>query len=77
MASSGNNVNDGVGNENMEVNTGSFGIAAAGGQRNPLICSLCHDYYIDPCLLSCFHTFCAKCLRGPHIDGKLSCPICG
>ncbi|XP_011503717.1 PREDICTED: RING finger protein 207-like [Ceratosolen solmsi marchali] len=45
--------------------------------RNPLLCSICHDYYNDPCLLSCFHTFCVRCLRGPQLDGKISCPICG
>ena len=33
--------------------------------------------YRDPCLLACYHTFCASCLKGRSLDGKLSCPICG
>ncbi|XP_014214264.1 RING finger protein 207-like [Copidosoma floridanum] len=48
-----------------------------GGPTNPLLCGVCHDYYSDPCLLTCYHTFCARCLRGPHLDGKVSCPVCG
>ncbi|XP_066597625.1 RING finger protein 207-like isoform X2 [Prorops nasuta] len=48
-----------------------------GGPRNPLLCGICHDYFQEPCLLSCFHTFCARCLRGSHLDGKITCHICG
>ncbi|XP_012277774.1 RING finger protein 207 isoform X2 [Orussus abietinus] len=70
MASSGSVAGDGVAD-----NDGTSGLAA--GPRNPLICGVCQDYYSDPCLLSCFHTFCAQCLQGPHLDGKLACPICG
>ncbi|XP_076679813.1 RING finger protein 207 isoform X3 [Andrena cerasifolii] len=70
MASSGSVV-DGVGE-----NDGTAGVTG-GGTRNPFICGVCHDYYNEPCLLSCFHTFCARCIRGPHLDGKVSCPICG
>ncbi|XP_063985367.1 RING finger protein 207-like [Diachasmimorpha longicaudata] len=46
------------------------------GMRNPLICGVCQDYYTEPCLLSCFHTFCSRCLRNTQIDGKITCPIC-
>ncbi|XP_054004193.1 RING finger protein 207-like isoform X2 [Hylaeus anthracinus] len=70
MASSRSAV-DGVGETD-----GTTGVTG-GGPRNPLICGICHDYYNEPCLLSCFHTFCARCIRGPHLDGKVSCPICG
>lgn len=44
--------------------------------RNPLLCYVCNDYYAEPCLLSCYHTFCARCLRGRVIDGKITCPLC-
>ncbi|KAG5305558.1 RN207 protein, partial [Acromyrmex insinuator] len=69
MASSGSAV-DGVGDD------GTTGVPG-GGPRNPLTCGVCHDYYNEPCLLSCFHTFCARCIHGPHIDGTIKCPICG
>ncbi|XP_031832713.1 RING finger protein 207 isoform X3 [Nomia melanderi] len=76
MASSGSAV-DGVGvGVGVGESDGTTGVPG-GGPRNPLICGVCHDYYNEPCLLSCFHTFCARCIRGPHIDGKVSCPICG
>ncbi|KAG8233609.1 hypothetical protein J437_LFUL001020 [Ladona fulva] len=45
--------------------------------RNPLLCYVCDDYYKEPCLLACFHTFCARCLHGHEIDGKITCPLCG
>jgi len=45
--------------------------------RNPLLCFLCDDYYAEPCLLSCYHSFCSRCLRGRDVDGKLTCPLCG
>lgn len=45
--------------------------------RNPLLCFLCDDYYSEPCLLSCYHSFCSRCLRGRDADGKLTCPLCG
>ncbi|KAK0166521.1 hypothetical protein PV328_004933 [Microctonus aethiopoides] len=48
-----------------------------GSPRNPLTCGVCQDYYRDPCLLSCFHTFCTKCIHGPYLDGKITCPVCG
>ncbi|XP_013386035.1 RING finger protein 207-like [Lingula anatina] len=46
-------------------------------KRNPLLCYLCNEHYEDPCLLKCFHSFCAKCLRGRGAEGKMKCPLCG
>ncbi|KAM4587463.1 RING finger protein 207 isoform 2-T3 [Odontesthes bonariensis] len=44
---------------------------------HPLVCHLCHEQYKSPCLLDCYHIFCACCLRGRTNDSRLSCPICG
>ncbi|XP_071654416.1 RING finger protein 207 isoform X2 [Patagioenas fasciata] len=44
---------------------------------HPLVCLLCHEPYQHPCLLDCYHNFCASCLRGRASDGRLSCPLCG
>ncbi|KAF7236184.1 hypothetical protein EYD10_17071 [Varanus komodoensis] len=44
---------------------------------HPLVCFLCHAQYEHPCLLDCYHNFCASCLRGRAIDGRLTCPLCG
>nr|XP_040060256.1 RING finger protein 207 [Gasterosteus aculeatus aculeatus] len=44
---------------------------------HPLVCHLCHEQYQSPCLLDCYHIFCARCLRGRARDGRLSCPLCG
>uniref|UniRef100_A0A3P8NJ20 RING finger protein 207 n=1 Tax=Astatotilapia calliptera TaxID=8154 RepID=A0A3P8NJ20_ASTCA len=44
---------------------------------HPLMCHLCHEQYQSPCLLDCYHIFCARCLRGRTIDNRLSCPLCG
>nr|XP_033335833.1 RING finger protein 207-like isoform X3 [Megalopta genalis] len=76
MASSGSAV-DGVGvgvGVGVGESDGTTGVPS-GGPRNPLICAVCHDYYNEPCLLSCFHTFCARCIRS--IDGKVTCSTCG
>ncbi|XP_077881246.1 RING finger protein 207 isoform X13 [Ictidomys tridecemlineatus] len=43
---------------------------------HPLVCPLCHAQYERPCLLECFHDFCAGCLRGRAVDGRLACPLC-
>ena len=45
--------------------------------RNPLLCLLCNQAFQNPCLLACYHTFCAACLKGRPVDGKLACPLCG
>uniref|UniRef100_A0A8C6PYZ2 RING finger protein 207 n=1 Tax=Nothobranchius furzeri TaxID=105023 RepID=A0A8C6PYZ2_NOTFU len=44
---------------------------------HPLVCHLCHEQYKSPCLLDCYHIFCARCLRGRTNDCRLSCPLCG
>ncbi|XP_072888180.1 RING finger protein 207 isoform X2 [Hemitrygon akajei] len=44
---------------------------------HPLVCYLCYEQYEHPCLLDCYHTFCATCLRGRATEGRLSCPLCG
>ncbi|CAH2319708.1 RING finger 207 isoform X1 [Pelobates cultripes] len=44
---------------------------------HPLACFLCHEQYEHPCLLDCYHNFCASCLRGRAIDNRLTCPLCG
>ncbi|CAL8336701.1 unnamed protein product [Lota lota] len=44
---------------------------------HPLVCHLCHEQYKHPCLLDCYHIFCARCLCGRTNEGRLSCPLCG
>ncbi|XP_062449637.1 RING finger protein 207 isoform X2 [Rhea pennata] len=44
---------------------------------HPLVCLLCREPYQHPCLLDCYHNFCAGCLRGRAADGRLACPLCG
>ncbi|XP_027858365.1 RING finger protein 207 isoform X1 [Xiphophorus couchianus] len=44
---------------------------------HPLVCHLCHEQYKSPCILDCYHIFCARCLRGLTNDCRLSCPLCG
>ncbi|XP_023391390.1 RING finger protein 207 [Pteropus vampyrus] len=53
---------------------GPDAVDAASG--HPLVCPLCHAQYERPCLLDCFHHFCAGCLRGRAADGRLACPLC-
>lgn len=45
--------------------------------RNPLFCLICNNVFEDPRLLSCYHSFCAKCLDGRAGDTKITCPLCG
>ena len=48
--------------------------------KKQVTCSICLDTYTDPKILSCFHTFCCKCLkehaRNIHRQGKFRCPEC-
>ncbi|KAK7913433.1 hypothetical protein WMY93_013644 [Mugilogobius chulae] len=44
---------------------------------HPLMCHLCHEQYQSPCLLDCYHIFCARCLRGRTNESRLNCPLCG
>ncbi|XP_075318095.1 nuclear factor 7, brain-like [Odontesthes bonariensis] len=40
-------------------------------------CSVCHDIYRDPVLLSCSHSFCRDCLRSWWKDKPAQeCPVC-
>jgi len=45
--------------------------------RNPLLCFLCKDYYSEPVLLACYHTFCTRCLQSQENEHKITCPLCG
>lgn len=45
--------------------------------RNPLICCICDDFYKNPTLLSCYHSFCAQCLTSRSNNGVVYCPLCG
>lgn len=45
--------------------------------RNPLLCWMCEELYEEPCLLACYHTFCARCVRPRLHDAKIVCPLCG
>ncbi|XP_059490356.1 RING finger protein 207-like isoform X2 [Neocloeon triangulifer] len=55
-----------------------FAMAQQGAQgRNPLLCFVCNDFYSEPCLLGCFHSFCSRCLQGRDNDNKIQCPLCG
>ena len=48
--------------------------------KKQVTCSICLDTYTDPKILSCFHTFCCKCLeehaRNTQNQGKFRCPEC-
>ena len=43
-----------------------------------LKCSICLEFFSDPRVLSCLHTYCLKCLQGLVSDRKsdLSFPQC-
>ncbi|KAL7843424.1 hypothetical protein AOLI_G00249360 [Acnodon oligacanthus] len=44
---------------------------------HPLVCHMCHEQYCQPCLLDCYHIFCASCLHSRASDNRLICPLCG
>ena len=44
---------------------------------NPLQCNVCAEQYRDPCILQCYHSFCAECIQAKVEAGKVTCPICG
>ena len=75
-----------TGTTTISTVSGSQQTAEASGQlvpyqgfsRNPFICILCNNAFQNPCLLACYHTFCAACLRARiSKEGKLLCPLCG
>ena len=39
-------------------------------------CSECDEYYKDPCMLPCLHTFCLQCLEKQESQDTLHCPNC-
>ena len=41
-----------------------------------LKCSICLEFYFDPRVLPCLHTFCLHCLEPLVKDGTISCPQC-
>ena len=48
--------------------------------KEQVTCSICLDTYTEPKIMSCFHTFCCKCLekhaRVSQKEGKFRCPEC-
>ena len=48
--------------------------------KKQVTCSICLDTYTDPKIISCFHSFCGKCLEEhatkTHRQGKFRCPEC-
>ena len=61
------------GGTNVQALQPTHGLSA----NQALCCPMCNNAFQNPCLLSCYHTFCAGCIRGAiNKDGKLTCPIC-
>ncbi|XP_067362146.1 E3 ubiquitin-protein ligase TRIM39-like [Channa argus] len=45
--------------------------------QNDLMCSVCHDIYKDPVVLSCSHSVCKACLKRWWAEKKArECPVC-
>ncbi|TKS90424.1 Nuclear factor 7, ovary [Collichthys lucidus] len=45
--------------------------------REDLCCSVCHDVFKDPVILSCSHSFCKVCLQSWWTDKQVhDCPLC-
>jgi hypothetical protein len=40
-----------------------------------LTCAICSDYYQDPRLLPCSHTFCFQCIEKSIKNGGFNCPL--
>lgn len=45
-------------------------------QRNSLICPLCSEYFSNPLMLPCLHSFCKKCLLHLVSNDSSKCPTC-
>ena len=43
---------------------------------NPLQCNICSEQYQEPCILQCYHSFCAGCVRNRVEENGLTCPVC-
>ncbi|XP_050523124.1 RING finger protein 207-like [Daktulosphaira vitifoliae] len=69
-------MNSSLNNEHVSLEK-EIDACTVSSSRNPLLCFLCEDYYNDPCILICFHTFCAKCIKVRIQDNKINCPLCG
>ncbi|XP_060938080.1 nuclear factor 7, brain-like [Limanda limanda] len=49
----------------------------ASRSEEDLCCSVCHDVFRDPVILSCSHSFCKDCLKSWWKDKEVKeCPIC-
>ncbi|XP_044225193.1 E3 ubiquitin-protein ligase TRIM39-like [Thunnus albacares] len=45
--------------------------------ENDLCCSVCHEIYKDPVILSCCHSFCRVCLQSWWTERAIrECPVC-
>ena len=47
------------------------------GMEELITCVICHGTFEDPCLLSCGHTYCRKCLIGcvNTNENRFECPL--
>ncbi|XP_060943019.1 E3 ubiquitin-protein ligase TRIM35-like [Limanda limanda] len=49
----------------------------ASRSEEDLCCSVCHDVFIDPVILSCSHSFCKDCVKSWWKDKEVKeCPLC-
>ena len=59
---------------------GAVSFSALKKLEEQLTCAICHDLYINPKILPCFHSFCQQCLEGlPQDcqgDNYIFCPTC-
>lgn len=58
--------------------TGTCGHTNMGGSSSTAVCSVCQAVPTSPCVLSCNHSFCLKCLEGKVGGHKkvILCPVC-
>lgn len=40
--------------------------------ENNFKCNICRKYFVEPRVLSCFHTFCTKCLQALDLENYTS-----
>ncbi len=67
------------GQQHPSTVTAAAAAAAAAVDLTVLSCSGCNQPFAEPCLLDCFHTLCARCVRAKVDLAKRSalCPMCG